>query len=90
MSYFKAKLNKRVLVDARLTPDDWDLYTREPEVERVAENLNKRFSECVNAGMSREDTFRKMEQEMFFFKAWGASDTEPFYVLGKLLDEVYE
>lgn len=90
MTYLKDKINKRVMVDINLTPDDWDLYTREPEVERVAENLNKRFNECVNMRMSRDDTRRKMEQEMFIFKAWGASDTEPYYVLSKLLDLVYE
>jgi hypothetical protein len=89
-TWIKNKINKRVTAEAKLTPDDWDLYTSMPEIERVAENLNKRFNECVNGNMSRDETRRKMEQEMFLFKAWGASDTEPFYVLEKLLDEVYK
>lgn len=90
MDYLRKKINKRITVDVKLTSDDWDLYTSEQEVERVAENLNKRFNECVNANMTREETQRKMEQEMLLFKAWGASDTEPYYVLSILLDEVYE
>jgi hypothetical protein len=89
MDYLRKKLNKRVIVEAKLTPDDWDLYTSQPEVERVAENLNKCFNQCVNLNMSREETRKLMEQEMLYYRQWGASDTEPFHVLSILLDEVY-
>ena len=90
MSYLKKKLNMRVLVDAKLTPDDWDLFTREPEVERIAENLNAKFNECVNGRLTREETERNMSREMRLYSAWGANDTEPHYVLEQLLNEVYE
>ncbi len=89
MSYLKAKLNKRVLVDVRLTPDDWDLYTSEPEVERVAEYLNERFNEFVNAGWDRTLVRKSMDKHMRLYSAWGANDTEPHRVLEQLLEEVY-
>ena len=90
MSYLKNKLNKRVLVNVNLTPDDWDLYTSEPEVERVAEYLNTRFNDCVNAGWARDLVQRTMYKEMNLYKHWGAFDTEPRSVLEELLDGVFE
>lgn len=90
MTYLANKLNKRVIVEANLTPDDWDLYTRQPEAERVAENLNKCFNRCVNLNMSRDETRKFMEQEMLYYRQWGAIDTEPLCVLEQLLNEVYE
>lgn len=90
MTWLKNKLNKRVTVDVKLTPDDWDLFTREPEVERIAENLNEKFNLCVNSRLTREETARNMQKEMWLYRAWGASDSEPLYVLEQLLNEVYE
>lgn len=85
----KDKMNLRKRVDLRLTPDDWDLYTDMPEVERVAEALNARFNEFVNAGSVRQETERVMHQEMHLYRSWGSNDSEPYYVLERLLDEVY-
>lgn len=90
MTYLKNKINKQVTVNVKLTPDDWDLFTREPEVERIAETLNEKFNLCVNSLLTREETARKMQQEMWNYRAWGASDSEPLYVLEQLLNEVYQ
>lgn len=89
MSWLKNKLNKRVLVDAKLTPTDWQLY-KMPEVERVAEALNKRFNETVNMHATRQETDRAMRQELRLYRNWGSNDDEPHYVLEDLLNEVYD
>lgn len=77
------------MVDINLSADDWDLYTREPGVEGVAASLNIRFNECVNMNMTRQETVAAMDKEMRLYRAWGASDSEPLYVLEQLLNEVY-
>ena len=87
---FKEKLNMRKTVDLRLTPDDWDLYTDMPEVERVAEALNMTFNKFVNANSPRCTTVMEMNKEMNLYRNWGANDSEPHYVLEKLLEQVYE
>lgn len=89
MSYLKNKMNLTKRVNLKLTPDDWDLYTSEPEVERVAEYLNERFNEFVNAGWDRTLVRQSMDKHMRLYSAWGANDTEPHYVLEQLLEEVY-
>lgn len=89
MSWLKNKLNKRVIVDVNLTPDDWQLYAM-PEVERVAEALNKRFNETVNMNATRYETDRAMRKELQLYRNWGSNDTEPHDVLDDLLKEVYD
>jgi hypothetical protein len=81
-------LTKRV--DVKLTPDDWELYTSEPEVERIAEYLNEKFNDCVNNGWTRELVEQQMLNQMKLYRGWGAYDTEPLTVLAIMLDEVYE
>jgi hypothetical protein len=90
MSYLKNKMNLTKRVDVKLTPDDWDLYTDQPEVERVAEYLNERFNDYVNAGWSRKLVEQSMLKDMKLYRGWGAYDTEPLSVLAIMLDEVYE
>jgi hypothetical protein len=81
-------LSKRV--DIKLTPNDWELYTSQPEVERVAEYLNERFNDYVNSGWDRKLVEQSMLTHMKLYRGWGAYDTEPLCVLATLLDEVYE
>lgn len=89
MSYLASKINKRVLVDVKLTPDDWELY-KLPESERIAEVLNSRFNECVNMRNTRQITESVMRKELRLYRNWGSDDTEPHVVLEQLLDEVYD
>ncbi len=90
MSYLKNKMNLSKRVDVKLSPMDWELYTSQPEVERVAEYLNERFNDYVNSGWDRKLVEQSMLKHMKLYRGWGAYDTEPLSVLATMLDEVYE
>lgn len=79
-----------------LTAEDWQLlpddYTddEEPiytEAETVAEKLNATFNRAVDHGFGERETRHMMLDVMEEHLAVGAGDTEPRYVLGKLLIE---
>jgi DNA phosphorothioation-dependent restriction protein DptG len=76
---------------AQFTADQWQLYTSMGEVANsAARTLSEKLSEFVNAGYSREETYRAMEGIMYGYEAVGAADSEPFAFLDAVLDEIFK
>jgi len=85
MEKFKLRQNVQVNYNA----DDWDLYTETPNVELAALALNRCFEESVNKGLSRSEVESAMGRKMTEYRHFGASDSEPYYVLDRLLDKTF-
>lgn len=85
MEKFKLRHNVQVNYSA----DDWDLYTSVDSVELAALALNRCFEESVNGGLARGEVERAMHRKMMEFRHFGASDSEPYYVLDRLLDKTF-
>ena len=83
-------LTRQVKVETHFTADQWQLYTSMGEVaDSAARTLSEKLTEFVNAGYSREETYRAMEGIMYDYEAVGAADTEPFGFLEDVLDEIF-
>ena len=72
-----------------LSSDDWNLFTCTKGHEAAAKKLNKLFMEAVNMGYTRREVDNVMYRVMTNLSKFGARDTEPRYVLSRLLDEVF-
>lgn len=75
-----------------LTAEQWDLYTSEyPEDCRLAAlDINRELEECINKRHhTKERTLRDMLVVMDRHQDVGACDSEPLYILEKILDEIY-
>lgn len=74
-----------------LNADDWELFDDAggDDAERAAFVLNIMFEDCVNKGLTREQTRDEMEKLMRRYAEYGATDTEPSNVLSILLDKCY-
>lgn len=83
------KILIRKNVQLNYDAEDWDLYTETPNVDLAALGLNRTFEEAVNRGGSRGEVESAMHRRMMEFKHFGASDSEPYYVLDNLLDKVF-
>jgi len=69
-----------------LTAHDWQLYPG-PGADHVAEKLNAAIAENVAEG--RITTRRAAEAVMAEHSRFGATDTEPRWVLHDLLDDIF-
>jgi hypothetical protein len=82
------------------TADQWELY-RDVEVAAFGEAgaetyrqcaataLNVALSAAVNNGDSRSEVERKVYQVMRAYSQYGAQDTEPRYLLGQALNQIF-
>lgn len=83
-------LKKKVQIDASFSADDWQLYTSSLDCAMAASCLNAMLMALVNQGNSRHEVEVGMSKEMSRLSKYGASDSEPRYVLECILDEVYK
>lgn len=83
------KLTIRKTVSLEYDKDDWDLYDTIPGCDLVAKVLNGTFEQAVNAGLNRRETEKRMHEVMKQYREFGTYDTEPGYVLDRLLDKVF-
>jgi hypothetical protein len=83
----RKRLNSRVLVDAKLTAVDWDLFDEPSQASKsAAEGLNRALNEAVSSSQCVKEVQKTMWATMGRFREVGASDTEPSAVLETLLD----
>lgn len=87
----KIFIRKTISVSAKLTADEWELYSDMDGAEAAAEELNKELEFAVRAYETREWVEKKMLSFMGMkeFREFGASDTEPRAVLADILDNIY-
>lgn len=83
------KVRVKKTISLSLTAEDWDLYSTKENVEGAANRLNVSLEHAVNSGMSQVEATRFMLREMEDLSSYGASDTEPGYVLADLLYLIY-
>jgi len=77
------------IVSIDLNPDDWELYSATINCDRAAAGLNKMLMDSVNSGKSCDDVREAMQEEMKYFREYGADDSEPHYVLDSLLNIIF-
>lgn len=77
------------VTDIRLTATQWQLFCDMPDVDTVANDLNRAVTIALAAGPDREAVRREVYRTMSRYARFGASDTEPRSVLAEILDEVY-
>lgn len=72
-----------------LSSRDWQIFTSVKGHEAAASKLNRLFMEAVNMGYTRIEVENVMYRVMTHLSKFGARDSEPRYVLSRLLDEVF-
>ncbi len=85
------KINVRRSIDVpMIDANEWELYAMREGAESVAQMLNEKFTEAVNAGLTAEEVETVMHKVMLpFASKYGTLDTEPRQVLRTLLRRVY-
>jgi len=75
----------------RLTSDQWDLYTNSQlrECAVAADAINLAIENAFNAGQSRDQVEWAALQTMQQYADQGAYDSEPLYMLERLLNELF-
>jgi len=75
----------------RLTADQWDLYTNAQtrECAVAADAINFAIENAFNAGQSRDQVEWAAHQTMQQYADQGAYDSEPLYMLERLLNELF-
>lgn len=77
---------KKVDVSAK----EWQLYTESMNCTAVAKSLNRNFKYFANVkGATPETVYREMNKVRNMFPSYGASDSEPRYVLQDLIKQVF-
>ncbi len=82
-------VTKQVVMTINLTPDQWQLFTASMDCAGVAKILNNQFNHLSKRGVSRAEFESTMDALMSKYSKYGASDSEPRYVLEELLDEQF-
>ena len=82
-------IQRTVKVNCDLTADQWELYTATTDCTVAADTLNAAFNRLVNSGLDRRQVHNEMSKVMWDLADYGASDTEPRWVLDDLLCEVF-
>ncbi len=85
------RINVRRSIDVpMLDANDWELYGDREGGDSVAQLLNDKFAEAVNAGLTAAEVENVMHKTMISFSTkFGTLDTEPRQVLRALLRRVY-
>ena len=73
----------------KLTGDDWDLYTGSRDCEPTAKALNLAIAAIINASTNKDEAYNKGCKVLDLYSEFGASDTEPRYVLRNILAEFF-
>lgn len=84
------KLNRKTTVQPALTARDWQLFSDMTGVNLVAQTLNEKLAELVNAeGSTPESVMKGMAPFMRTYSSFGATDSEPRWVLQDIIEAVY-
>lgn len=82
------RIKVKKTVSLCLTAEDWQLYDL-PGAGLAAKGLNIAVENAVNSGMGINEAAREVEKTMEALGEYGASDTEPRYVLDDLINLIY-
>lgn len=80
-------INKKV--ELNYSADKWQLYTASMNCDEAAQELNKAFTEAVNSGLGKLEVYKSVEAVMRKYDNFGATDSEPRWVLEDLIRKVF-
>jgi predicted TIM-barrel enzyme len=83
-------ITRVVRISARMTAEDWQLYTSKPGADRVAHALNALLEFHVADGKTKDEIREVMLVVMRGLSDFGAYDTEPCAYLDQLLEEIFK
>lgn len=84
------RLNPTVKIDPKFTAEDWQLFTVSMNCNPAARKLNTALRQAVNKkGSTAFEVRVAMCPVMMELSEFGANDSEPQWLLAKVLDEVY-
>jgi hypothetical protein len=72
-----------------LTGDDWDLYTCAMDCEPAAKAINIEVAAIINTASSKDKAYFEACKVLDRYSEFGASDSEPRYVLRNVLAEFF-
>jgi hypothetical protein len=81
-------ISKHIRLD--LTAEDWDLYTNMKGSSNAANFLNLNVAQVLNTTEDFREAVRACNKFMDRMSEYGASDTEPMHMLGKIISKFYE
>ena len=83
-------INRRsITATINMTASEWELYSGLPYVDGVANDLNRKFEQCLEEGMSASEIHGIMFTLMQGHREFGALDSKPQYQLRNLIRQVY-
>lgn len=80
---------RHVIGKLSLTAKQWELYADMPGVSRVAHQLNAEIRRAINGSSCRAEAWEKCSAVMDEHRQFGATDTEPMYVLADIINKVF-
>ena len=89
--YFDASLivTKKIQARCNLSAEQWQLYTASMWCDAVANALNTTFERAVNNGAVERQVETAMLEVMEKYSEYGTMDSEPQYVLERMLAAVF-
>ena len=81
-------ISKRITLD--LSPEDWELYTNMKGVNGASKFLNLNITDCLNNAKSKEEALTSSMHFLERMSDYGANDTEPRYVLRRIVNLFFD
>lgn len=91
----KIDILKGPTVTISASPDEWQLYDadeleQEQDRDFVTDALNKGLEQIIaRAPTRREISYKDIDLLLSGYSAWGASDSEGYHMVDRILDKVY-
>ena len=76
-------------VTLNLSAARWELYVNKPCVNTVADRINREVEAILNAAADRGEAYSSSYKVLEKYSKYGATDTEPVWVLRDILDKVF-
>ena len=72
-----------------LTAEQWQLYTASMDCVLTARLINSNVAKIINAASDKDQAYRRACEVLDKYADFGASDSEPRYVLRNVLAEFF-
>lgn len=76
-------------IKLQLTAEQWQLYTSSMDCRMAARTINSKVARIINAASDKDQAYRNACEVLNLYSDFGASDSEPRYVLRKVLAEFF-
>lgn len=76
-------------IEVNFTAEQWGLFTSSMDCADAAQRLNANLQQRVNEGRTRGEVNKLMGELMDYLSDFGAADSEPYYFLQGVLEDIY-